>query len=123
MPFSAVTGVADVTSAMSQSQEPNAPTFLALLPTQSTSYQQSSLSSKPSSTETAISAAAQAAPPKPTAALSSPSTDESGATLKARRSSSVSTTSSEGIEKKRFLRLGPVHSGGNPCDSDFVVEE
>ncbi|KAI9877086.1 MAG: hypothetical protein M1830_004832 [Pleopsidium flavum] len=123
MSFSGLTGVSDITSNMSQSQHPSAPTFLTLLPAQSSTHQQSSPISQPSSTEDAAPAVAQAAPPKPTAALSSTSTDESEATLKARRSSSVSTASSEGLEKKRFLMLGPVHSDGDPGDSEIVVEE
>lgn len=122
MAFTTVTGATDFTSAMSPSQKPNVSTFLTLSPTQSSSLRETSLSLEPKSTETAIQAAAQAASSKPTAALSSPPIDET-VTPKARRSSSVSTTSSEGIEKKRFLRLGHVHAGGDQAESDFVEED
>jgi len=39
---------------------------------------------------------------------------------KDRRSSSVSSTSSA---RPRFLKLGPVHFGGDPLESDFVDVE
>jgi hypothetical protein len=39
---------------------------------------------------------------------------------KDRRSSSVSSTSSA---RPRFLKLGPVHFGGDPMESDFVDVE
>jgi hypothetical protein len=43
--------------------------------------------------------------------------DPSDATPKTRRSSSISSTSSA---RRRFLKLGPVHFGGDPLESDFV---
>ncbi|KAI9837001.1 MAG: hypothetical protein M1819_000650 [Sarea resinae] len=45
------------------------------------------------------------------------------ALLKARRSSSISSTGSDSSSSKnRFLKLVPVHWGGLPGDSDFAEE-
>ncbi|KAJ6264491.1 hypothetical protein Dda_0637 [Drechslerella dactyloides] len=42
--------------------------------------------------------------------------------LKKRRSTSMSSTSSEG-RRLRFLKLGPVHWGGEEGEDDYAIEE
>lgn len=106
-----------------QSQKQNPSKFLILSPTQSASFEQSSPRSKPSGVHSVPTATLQAASTEAITALSSPPADDSEAVPKARRSSSVSTTSSEGVEKKRFLRLGPVQSGGDASERTFVEED
>jgi hypothetical protein len=44
------------------------------------------------------------------------------ATVKTRRSTSISSTSSDG-RRLRFLKLNPVHWGGEEGDDDYAVEE
>lgn len=104
-----------------QSQKQNASKFLILSPTQSASFEQSSPRSRPGGVQS--DATLQAASTEAITALSSPPADDSEAVHKARRSSSVSTTSSEVVEKKRFLRLGPVQSGGDASERTFVEED
>jgi len=105
------------------SQEQNPSKFLVLSPTQSASFEQSSPPSKTSNIQCLSTAAVQAASAKAVTALSSSPAEESEAVHKTRRSSSVSTTNSDLTEKKRFLRLGPVQSGGDQSDSAFAEED
>lgn len=93
--------------------------FLSLAPVQSASYPRSQPPT-PAATKSGdapILSPALASPPKNG---TGPSADEIAAVLKARRSSSVS---SDGSEKKRFLKLGPVFWGGEPGVGDWAEEE
>ena len=106
-----------------QSQKQPSSKFLVLSPTQSVSFEQSSPPSKPTANESVPTAAFQAAAAEAITALSSSPADNSTAAHEARRSSSVSTANSEVMEKKRFLRLGPVLSGGDVSDAAVVEED
>jgi hypothetical protein len=93
--------------------------FLELAPVLSTSP------SDASSRATSVSTSSVARPvltgevPASAVDMSTPA-DASERTNKNRRSSSVSSTSSG---RRRFLKLGPVHFGGDPLESDFVDVE
>jgi len=88
-----------------------APVFLVLAPVTSNSYptedsaRTSSISSALSS-ETAVEVSAPVELVEPV--------------IKERRSSSMSSTSSA---SRRYLKLGPVHGGGDPTVPDFVEAE
>ena len=84
---------------MSSSKTPSP--FLVLAPTQSNSYPASPVGS-PSTA--AVSTALSAVPLDDTH----------------KRTSSVSSTSSEELKGLRFLKLGPVHFGGEPGVSDYA---
>ncbi|KAF2091097.1 hypothetical protein K490DRAFT_62423 [Saccharata proteae CBS 121410] len=91
--------------------------FLALAPVSSSNYPVTPMGTSP------INAGASdgAAPVSPTEELASPAVKapEMSVTKKERRSSSVSSNSSSGAPFK-FLKLGPVHFGGEPGGSDFA---
>jgi len=90
-------------------------TFLILAPEHSDAYpQQTSRTSSTSSTAVDTSATEASAVDATTAA------EPTDMTKKTRRSSSISSTGSTG---RRFLKLGPVHFGGDPRVSDFVEAE
>jgi len=97
--------------------------FLELAPVLSTSY--------PAQPSSRTSSTASSVPPKfdPSLLAVEPATsavdlsapaEASDQTHKDRRSSSVSSTSSA---RQRFLKLGPVHFGGDPLESDWVDAE
>jgi hypothetical protein len=86
--------------------------FLVLAPEQSDSYPK----------ESASRSSSMASAEKPvlnTSAVDTTTSEEPlvVVTQKTRRSSSIS---SDGSTSRRFLRLGPVHFGGDPLESDFV---
>ncbi|KAI9705836.1 MAG: hypothetical protein M1836_005242 [Candelina mexicana] len=101
--------------------------FLTLAPVQSASYPTSPVStsntSKRSSEQVtpgpSISIPAIASPSENT---TGPSAAEIAVALKTTRSSSTSTVDSESTGRNRFLKLGPVHWGGNPGVSDWADE-
>ncbi|MCJ1361844.1 hypothetical protein MMC16_000944 [Acarospora aff. strigata] len=124
MPFPISTAeVKDLPSDTPQSTKTNSSNFLTLLPVQSASHQQRPPALKANSAELGLLDASQDALLEPIAAFALSSIDTTGAVLKARRSSSVSTTNSEAVQKRRFLRLGPVHSGEDSCNNACVEEE
>jgi hypothetical protein len=109
-------------------EERQAPRFLSLAPTTSASYP-STPAAKSSTTQSSHQAATQipnntAADPTATRTIN-PSAVPSAAvidgTLKLRRSSSLSSDGS--TQKRRFLKLGPVHFGESKDDwSEEVIE-
>ena len=123
MSFSVLTEDKALPSAVPQAQKQDPSKFLILSPTQSASFEHTS----PRQRAVAIKSPPKAAIPTVSAeaitALSSSPADDSLAVHKDRRSSSVSSTNSGVIEKKQFLRLGPVHSGGDPSESMFVEKD
>ena len=107
------------------------PRFLSLAPTTSASYPSTPAVKSPAP-QSPLQAAADTpnntiADPTPARALNTtpamPSAAVIDEALKTRRSSSLS--SDGGSQKKRFLKLGPVHfgEGGNGDWSDVVVDE
>jgi hypothetical protein len=103
-------------------------TFLSLVPETSSSYptQRASTSAADASATTAGATTTTASTTTTDAAketssavdLTAPAAAGDAATAKARRSSSISSTGSGGL---KFLRLGPVHFGGDPRQADFVL--
>lgn len=107
------------------------PRFLSLAPTTSASYPSTPAVKSPAP-QSPVQAAADTpnntmAEPTPARALTitpaMPSAAVIDEALKTRRSSSLSSNGSS--QKKRFLKLGPVHfgEGGNGDWSDEVVDE
>ncbi|KAF8415112.1 hypothetical protein EV426DRAFT_579118 [Tirmania nivea] len=89
-------------------------TFLSLAPVQSASYPKAPTSPASTSPVEQSLAAAVTEAPKPTDnIITGPS-----AQFTARRHSSTSSVSSQ-----RFLKLGPVHWGGNSGEDDYAIEE
>lgn len=92
--------------------------FLILAPEKSEPYlQQPKETSRTSSTS---STATDASVLDTSAVDTTTEAEPNEATQKTRRSSSISSTSSA---RRRFLKLGPVHFGGDPLESDFVEAE
>lgn len=100
-------------------QKQNASRFLVLSPTQSASCEQPLPPSKASGIQSPSTAAFQAASAKAITVLSSLPAEKS-VVRETCRSSGVRTTNSDIIEKKQFLRLGPVQSGVKPSNSAYV---
>jgi len=101
-----------------------APTaFLSLAPTTSASYP-----TQQSKTLTSPNLPAAVSPAAPLEAIgevaATPTTMEIAASLKTRRSSSITSEGSTGSAKQRFLKLGPVHFGEGDGKGDWseVIE-
>jgi len=89
-------------------------TFLSLAPVQSASYPKAPASpAAKSPVESSLTAAATETPKPADNIITEPS-----AQFTARRHSSTSSVGSQ-----RFLKLGPVHWGGNSGEDDYAIEE
>lgn len=89
-------------------------TFLSLAPVQSASYPKAPASPVTKSPVESNLAAAATETPKPVDNIITGPTVQ----FTARRHSSTSSVGSQ-----RFLKLGPVHWGGNTGDDDYAIEE
>jgi hypothetical protein len=101
-------------SSTTQSTKPKMPTnFLTLAPQTSSSYPKE---------QTAASRASSISDPN--AAPSAASIIADAQKARSTRSDSISSSSSAASATRRFLKLGPVHFGGDPSEPDYVeVEE
>ncbi|KAI9714563.1 MAG: hypothetical protein M1812_006368 [Candelaria pacifica] len=101
--------------------------FLSLAPVQSASYPTTPASTpgnskRGSEQATPGSSNSQPAIASPTDNMAAPSPSEIATALKTTRSSSTSTVDSDTLGRNRFLKLGPVHWGGDPGVSDWADE-
>jgi hypothetical protein len=112
-------------------EEPQAPRFLSLAPTTSASYPSTpaAKSPTPQSSHQAATEIPSNTPADPTAARTINPSAVPGASvidgaLKIRRSSSLSSDgSAQSTQKRRYLKLGPVHFGESKDDwSEEVLE-